>query len=132
MTTHLIIITGFMGSGKTAVAYALARILKFQGLDLDAIIADGEGRTAKEIIQSDGEPAFREIETRTLSKVLKEVRKASVGSVIALGGGTWTLQKTGRLFENTSVRLYGSMSRPIFAGQNPGIGRPEAARSQRI
>jgi shikimate kinase len=93
MTTHPIIITGFMGSGKTAVARALARILKYEALDLDEVIAQRERRTAKEIIQTDGESAFREIETRTLFQLLKEVRETDVGSVIALGGGTWTLER---------------------------------------
>ena len=93
MTTHPIIITGFMGSGKTAVARALARILNYEALDLDEVIAQRERRTAKEIIQTDGEAAFREIETRTLSQLLKEVRETDVGSVIALGGGTWTLER---------------------------------------
>ena len=93
MTTHSIIITGFMGSGKSAVARALARILKYEAHDLDALIARREGRTAREIIETDSEPAFREIETHTLSQLLKEVRETDVGSVIALGGGAWILER---------------------------------------
>jgi shikimate kinase len=67
--------------------------LKYEAHDLDALIARREGRTAKEIIETEGEPEFREIETRTLSQVLKEVGETEVGSVIALGGGAWTLER---------------------------------------
>ena len=82
-----IIITGFMGSGKTTVAQALARILQCQMIDLDRFIAERIGRSPREIIEQDGEPAFRTIETRFLSEVLT----TGVARVIALGGGAWTV-----------------------------------------
>ena len=88
-----VFLIGFMGSGKTAVARALARILNYEALDLDEVIAQREQRGPKEIIQTDGEPAFREIETQTLSEVLKEVLATDAAHVIALGGGTWTLER---------------------------------------
>ena len=82
-----IVIVGFMGSGKTTVAEALARQLGCQAIDVDSFIAEREGRSPAEIIAQDGEPAFRQIETDALLEVLetKEVR------VIALGGGAWTI-----------------------------------------
>ncbi len=83
-----IIITGFMGSGKTTVAEALARILNCRAVDLDQLITASERRTPKEIIDQDGESAFREIETRLLREVLEQ----DSARVIALGGGTWTPQ----------------------------------------
>jgi len=85
---HHIIITGFMGSGKTTIARGLARILGREMLDLDQVIAEREGRTAREIIEQDGEDAFREKETRNLREVLVKTLPA----VIALGGGAWTLE----------------------------------------
>jgi shikimate kinase len=84
-----IIITGFMGSGKTTVAQALARILNCRAIDLDQLIAERAGRTPKEIIEQDGEPAFREIETRLLRDTLAE----GAARVIALGGGAWTMER---------------------------------------
>jgi len=83
-----IIITGFMGSGKTTLAQALARTLNCPAIDLDQFITEREGRTPKEIIEQDGESAFREVETRLLRHVLEE----GLVRVIALGGGAWTLQ----------------------------------------
>ena len=88
-----IIITGFMGSGKTTVARGLARILGREMLDLDHVIAEQEGRTAKEIIDQDGEDWFREIETLSVREVLEN----SLAGVIALGGGAWTLERNRNL-----------------------------------
>lgn len=90
-----IIITGFMGSGKTTVARGLAHILGCGMLDLDQVIAEQEGRTAKEIIEQDGEDSFREIETRNLRDVLE----SSLPGVIALGGGAWTLERNRNLID---------------------------------
>lgn len=88
-----IIITGFMGSGKTTIARQLAHRLGREMLDLDHVIAQQLGRTAQEIIDEDGEESFRQIETRSLGMVL-ESRSASV---VALGGGAWTLERNRNL-----------------------------------
>ena len=83
-----IIITGFMGSGKTTVAAALSRKLGCQVIDLDSFIAERVGRTPQAIIDEDGEQSFREIEGRALGEVLEN----ESARVIALGGGTWTIE----------------------------------------
>jgi len=79
-----IVITGFMGSGKTAVAQALAALLNLPMIDLDEFITDAVGRTSAQIIGDDGERAFRKIETDALRSLLRAPR-----GVIALGGGAW-------------------------------------------
>lgn len=83
-----IVITGFMGAGKTAVAAVLARKLNCPIIDLDDFLSEREGRTPQAIIEEDGEQGFREIESAALREVLE--KGAAVG-VIALGGGTWTI-----------------------------------------
>ena len=82
-----IVILGFMGCGKTTVAKELARKLDSQFIDLDSFIAEYHGRLPAEIIQADGETAFRQIESAALNEVLT----GSDARVIALGGGTWTI-----------------------------------------
>jgi shikimate kinase len=82
-----IIVTGFMGSGKTTVAQGLAHIWQCEMIDLDRFITERTGRHPKEIIEQDGEPAFRQVETSLLSEVLK----SGGAQVIALGGGAWTI-----------------------------------------
>lgn len=84
-----IVITGFMAAGKTTVAQALARLLNCKTIDLDQVITKAEKRNPKEIIEQDGESAFREIET----KHLREVLALAPNQVIALGGGAWTLER---------------------------------------
>lgn len=84
---HPIVVTGFMGSGKTTVAQALSRTLNCAMVDLDLFITRRLGRTPREIIEQDGEPAFRKVETRFLGEVLAE----GSARVIALGGGAWTI-----------------------------------------
>jgi shikimate kinase len=82
-----IIITGFMGAGKTTTALALSRRLSCTMVDLDSFITQREGRTPQAVIDEDGEERFRQLETEALNEVLE----AKSARVIALGGGTWTL-----------------------------------------
>ena len=88
MSRAPIIITGFMASGKTTVARALALALGCQSIDLDQFITDRTRRTPQEIIEQDGESAFREVET----SLLREALKKNLAAVIALGGGAWTIE----------------------------------------
>ena len=93
MAQPMIVITGFMGAGKTTVAAALARLLDCSMIDLDYFITAREGRGPREIIEADGEPRFRHIETLALGEALadKDAR------VIALGGGAWTIESNRQL-----------------------------------
>jgi shikimate kinase len=84
---------GFMGSGKTTVAYQLARKLNCRAIDLDDLITQRESRSPKEIIEQEGEEAFRTIETEILREVLQD---ASV-RVLAVGGGAWTIAENRRI-----------------------------------
>lgn len=103
MNQRLIVIAGFMGSGKTTVASALANLLGCVALDLDESIAGDERRNPKEIIEQDGEDKFRQIETRALSELL---RKDAAG-VVALGGGTWTIPANRKLLaEHGAITIW--------------------------
>ena len=88
-----IVITGFMGAGKTTVAAALARLLDCTSVDLDAFVAEREGRTPQELIDEEGEAAFREAETRALLEVLARQPEKDEAHVIALGGGAWAVAR---------------------------------------
>lgn len=83
-----VVITGFMGAGKTTVARALARKIFCAVIDLDDLIRERTGRTPQEIIDEDGEHAFREHEGEALRATLE----TSEPCVIALGGGAWIIE----------------------------------------
>ena len=83
--TGPIVVTGFMGCGKSKVARELASRLNTVMVDLDDRITARVGRSPAQIITEDGERAFREIETKSLRELLQS-REAGV---IALGGGAW-------------------------------------------
>jgi shikimate kinase len=86
-----IVITGFMGCGKSKVARVLALRRNVVMVDLDEWITARSGRNPAQLINEDGEPAFREIE----SNALRDVLQAGEAGVIALGGGAW-IEKANR------------------------------------
>lgn len=83
--TRKIVIIGFMGTGKSTVARAVASILHGLMVDLDEVISESEGRSPAEIIEQDGEKHFRQVETQTLREVLSE----GAARIVSLGGGAW-------------------------------------------
>jgi shikimate kinase len=76
-----VILTGFMGTGKTTVGKQLAQRLGLPFIDTDAEIERAEGRTISAIFAADGESRFRAIEKDVLRQALGEE------AVIATGGG---------------------------------------------
>ena len=79
-----LILTGFMGTGKTTAGRRIAQTFGLRFVDLDEEIERNSGRSIPDIFQSDGEAAFRSIETSVWRGVLAEGQ----GRVIATGGGT--------------------------------------------
>jgi shikimate kinase / 3-dehydroquinate synthase len=78
-----LVITGFMGTGKTRVGSAGARRLGRAFVDMDAEIEARAGKAIWRIFAEDGEAAFRSMEA-----ALCEALSAGGGRVIATGGGT--------------------------------------------
>jgi len=93
-----IVITGFMGCGKSRVARELAFRLNVVMVDLDVWITKNVGRSPAELISEDGERAFREIETNAL----RELLQSGEAGVIALGGGAWIEEANRELIEQFS------------------------------
>jgi len=78
-----IIITGFMGTGKTTIGEALAQSMGWTFVDFDALIEAREGITVRQIFETRGESYFRQLE----SEICIELN-AWHNTVIATGGGT--------------------------------------------
>lgn len=88
-----LIITGFMGSGKSSVGRELARRLGWRFRDADAEAESQMGMTVSEAFERIGEAGFREVEAGTVARLITEADDAREGTVIALGGGAVTSQR---------------------------------------
>ena len=77
-----IVLTGFMGTGKTSVGRELSKKLGHQFIDTDLLIEEREGMPISLIFKKKGEDYFREVEQTTV----EEVSKMS-NVVVATGGG---------------------------------------------
>ncbi len=78
-----IVLIGMPGCGKTTVGHALAAALGRPFFDTDELIVERKGRSIPEIFASEGEQAFRDIE----SEVIRRTCLGTRGAVIATGGG---------------------------------------------
>ncbi len=77
-----IILTGFMGVGKTSVGTRLAKDLGYSFVDTDVLIEADQRMTITEIFGKFGEPYFRDIETKVIRGIM------SCGNqVVSTGGG---------------------------------------------
>jgi shikimate kinase len=77
-----IVLTGFMGSGKTTVGPLVAARLGWSFVDADDAIEAEAGCTIAELFGRHGEAAFREREQETIARLA-----AGDALVLALGGG---------------------------------------------
>ena len=77
-----IVLTGFMGAGKSTVGRLLASRLGWEFLDLDAHIESRTGSTISDLFARHGEPHFRRLESTALASALSRSN-----TVLALGGG---------------------------------------------
>ncbi|MFW6182372.1 MAG: 3-dehydroquinate synthase [Chloroflexota bacterium] len=81
MTSNHIILTGFMGTGKTTVGRLLAARTGRTFVDTDELIVQRTGKTVAQIFAGDGARAFRALEAQVAQELAAER-----GLVIATGG----------------------------------------------
>jgi shikimate kinase len=92
MMAPKIILTGFMATGKSAVARALAARLGWRMIDCDAAIVARAGKPIPEIFRRGGEAHFRDLERAVIAALTKDgPRCPQCGeprpAVVATGGG---------------------------------------------
>jgi shikimate kinase len=123
-----LVLTGFMGSGKSTLGPLLAARLGWTFLDVDEVIEAEAGVTIAELFARHGEPAFRAREAETIARLI-----ATDALVLALGGGAIEHEATlallltapGTLLVHLEVTLATTLqrcrgteqSRPILADQ---------------
>jgi shikimate kinase len=86
-----IVLTGFMGAGKSTVGRILAARLRWPFVDLDSLITEEHGLTVAQIFAQDGEEHFRRLEAEATARVLDPLSEDPdhryEHAVVALGGG---------------------------------------------
>ncbi len=91
-----IVLTGFMGAGKSTVGQLVADELGWRFVDVDREIEARAGMPVAEIFATLGEFVFRRLETSAIAHALGERR-----AVIALGGGAPEVLANRLLLEQT-------------------------------
>jgi shikimate kinase len=123
-----IVLTGFMGSGKSTVGPLLAARLGWTFIDVDDVIESEAGATIAELFTRHGEAAFREREHATIARLA-----SGNELILALGGGaiehsatrSLLLTTPGTLLVHLEVELATTLARcqgtehirPILADQ---------------
>lgn len=117
-----IVLCGFMGSGKSTVGKALAKLTGREYVDMDIYIEKQQNKTIKDIFAESGEDYFRDLE----HKASIELSKKS-DLIISAGGGTLlykrniaALSETGIIvlldvsLSNIRYRLRNDKKRPLL------------------
>ena len=124
-----IILIGFMGCGKSSVGKRLAQTLNCEFLDTDELIEKEHERTISDIFATDGEGAFREMETECLCNLIE---RGGEGFVLSVGGGLPVREINRKLLKELGdvvllqvsaevvyKRLRGDKTRPLLQDKNP-------------
>ena len=128
-----IVLVGMPGCGKSSIGKVLAESLGREFVDADEAVSETAGRSPAEIIERDGEEAFRKTETSVLAEICK-----TGGRVISCGGGVVTRDENyAHLKQNGEIyyikRELSSLSRegrPLSAGDG-ALERLYAARKDK-
>lgn len=115
-----IYLTGFMGSGKSAVGRRLAERLGVPFVDLDEEIEKRAGLKVREIFEWHGEPEFRRLEQETLRATgeLEDV-------VVATGGGTVTFEANARWIRENGLSVWLNPAFATIVGRIGGLGKKD-------
>ncbi len=120
----ILILIGYMASGKSTIGRILAKQLNYKFLDLDDYIEENEKATVSNIFQAKGEVYFRKKETQYLNQLLE----SESNLVLSLGGGTPCYSNNMDLILNTvnakSVYLKASIPTLIDRLKNEKSKRP--------
>jgi shikimate kinase len=95
-----IVLTGFMGAGKSTIGRILAARIGWAFLDVDTHLENRTGATIPQLFERHGEARFRRLESSALASAL-----ASNYTVLALGGGAPEELTNRLLIEQTPATL---------------------------
>jgi shikimate kinase/3-dehydroquinate synthase len=131
-----IVLSGFMGTGKTTVGPLVAARLGVPFVDTDADIERGAGKPVAALWQAEGEAAFRARELELVEKLFAD----PAPKVIAFGGGTVTVQRARRLAADhaclvtltASPELIAARAADLAVRPNLAVGGDPVARAREL
>jgi shikimate kinase len=122
-----IVLTGFMGTGKSTIGKNIAARLGRKFIDTDTLVEQKSGKTIAALFMERGEPYFRTLEREAIDQVCAEE-----GLVVATGGGALVNEENVRkLKANGTVicltatpeiilsRVQGNTDRPLLQSDDP-------------
>lgn len=80
----IIVLMGYMASGKSTIGERLAKKLKYDFVDLDDLIESKENASVSEVFKTKGEIYFRKQE----ALYLREQLQSKENIILSVGGGT--------------------------------------------
>lgn len=125
-----LVLTGFMGTGKTETGLILARSTGRRFVDSDKLVEEKAGKSVAGIFKEFGEAYFRDLE----SKALLSLDRCKAGSLVISTGGGAVIREQNRLLlrkkgiiinltarvEDIISRTSEAGSRPLLDVENPG------------
>lgn len=133
LSDHNIILTGFMGVGKSTVGRMLSKRLERRFVDMDEALVERFGKSIPEIFADEGEDAFRIAEARLCQELANEQRL-----VISTGGGALVNAESRQALEasGTIICLHAAedviLARLAAASDRPLLPGEEAERRERV
>lgn len=121
-TVRRVVLTGFMGAGKSTVGALLAARLGWRFLDSDILIEHRAGMTIASIFSSQGETAFRQFEAEAI-----QAMAAEDAVVLALGGGAIENESTRHILEQMPDTCIVFLDAPFEAMVSRCLAQPGAA-----
>lgn len=118
MSTDKIYLVGFMGSGKSTVARALADRLGWAHEDLDRWVEHRERRTIADLFATEGEAYFRQVEREVLQELTPHRHV-----VVATGGGTFVDPFNCRAINSDGTSVWLDVSFDTVVRRLPSDGR---------
>jgi shikimate kinase len=134
-----LVLVGYRGTGKSAIARRLATELQMPSVSLDDEIVQRAGCTISEVVAAHGWPHFRDLE----EQICRELG-AKDGLILDCGGGVVerdanfeSLRRGGRVFwlratpKTIAARIGGDTSRPSLTGSKSFIEEIEEVLERR-
>ena len=128
-----LVLTGFMGVGKTTIGRMCAQRLNYEFVDTDALLEMRSNASISQLFAEKGETEFRKMESHIVAEVAAREKH-----VVSCGGGVPLLQANRQALRETGLVIL--LTAPVetllerigSATHRPLLQAPEETRQERI